>query len=110
MAADIQEYGVGWNGSESRGAPKGYLERFIHGGVYEARPEIQSVVHNHSRSVIPFGVTAQKLRPDHSQLRNNWSEVPVWEARRTFGDTDLLISNIAMGRDLAKAFISRIVC
>ncbi|MEP7276974.1 MAG: class II aldolase/adducin family protein, partial [Betaproteobacteria bacterium] len=34
-----------------------YLERFIHGEVYRARPDVDSVVHSHSPSVIPFGAT-----------------------------------------------------
>src|ERR1700687_3602250 len=40
-----------------------YLERFIHGEIYRARPDVQAIVHSHSPSVIPFGVTAQTLRP-----------------------------------------------
>src|SRR6202162_6609209 len=40
-----------------------YLERFIHGEIYRARPDVQAIVHSHSPSVIPFGVTAQPLRP-----------------------------------------------
>ena len=83
---------------------KGYLERYIHGGLYEARPEVQSVVHNHSRSVIPFGLSEQKLRPVVHSSGTIGNEVPVWDAREVFGDTDLLVSNVAMGRDLAKAF------
>src|SRR5262245_55802216 len=43
---------------------KPYSERFIHGALYEARPEVNSVVHNHSVSVIPFRVVkGAKLRP-----------------------------------------------
>ena len=43
---------------------KPYSERFIHGALYEARPEVMSVVHNHSVSVIPFSVVkGSKLRP-----------------------------------------------
>ena len=40
-----------------------YLERFIHAEIYRARPDVQAVVHSHSPSVIPFGVTQQPLRP-----------------------------------------------
>src|SRR3954467_12198871 len=49
-------------GSDDR---KPYLERFIHGAVYEARPEVKAVIHNHSPSVLPFGVTKKKLKPLH---------------------------------------------
>jgi ribulose-5-phosphate 4-epimerase/fuculose-1-phosphate aldolase len=78
------------------------LERFIHGALYEARPDIQSVVHSHSRSVIPFGVSDQKLRPLLHSSAIIGLEVPVWDSRHRFGDTNLLISDMAMGRDFAR--------
>ena len=34
-----------------------YLERFIHGAIYAARPEINAVVHSHADDVLAFGVT-----------------------------------------------------
>ena len=37
-----------------------YLERFIHGEIYRARPDVQAIVHSHSPSVIPFGVTRSR--------------------------------------------------
>lgn len=102
-AADIMEFTLEGVAVDARGR-KGYLERFIHGGLYEARPDVQSVVHNHSRSVIPFGLTEQKLRPVVHSSGTIGNEVAVWDAREVFGDTDLLVSNVAMGRDLAKSF------
>src|SRR5215470_1685372 len=55
-----------------------YLERFIHGGIYEARPDVHSVVHNHSPSVIPFGITERKLKPLLHMCANIGHEVPTW--------------------------------
>ena len=37
--------------SEATGRP--YLERFIHGEIYRARPDVMAVVHSHSPSVHP---------------------------------------------------------
>ena len=55
---DIMEFTLDGTPVDARGrAP--YLERFIHGALYEARPDVMSVVHNHSESVIPFGVTGK---------------------------------------------------
>ena len=55
---DIVEYTLDGTPIDERGrAP--YLERFIHGAVYEMRPDVHAVVHNHSPSVIPFGVTGK---------------------------------------------------
>lgn len=79
-----------------------YLERFIHGACYEARPDVQAVVHNHSPSVIPFGVTGCKLRPLMHICASMGHDVGIWDSRDKFGDTDLLVSNIEMGRDLAR--------
>lgn len=81
---------------------KPYLERFIHGAIYEARPDVKSVVHSHSHSVIPYSVTGEKLRPIVHSCAPIGGEVPVWDARTLFGDTNMLISDMPMGRDFAK--------
>jgi HCOMODA/2-hydroxy-3-carboxy-muconic semialdehyde decarboxylase len=86
-------------GKDSR---KPYVERFIHGGILEARPDVNSVVHNHSMSVIPFGATGTKIRPIMHMVANVGHEVPIWDSRDGFGDTDMLVSSVEMGRDLAK--------
>jgi ribulose-5-phosphate 4-epimerase/fuculose-1-phosphate aldolase len=70
-AKDILAYTLDGEPADARKA-KGvasYIERFIHGAIYEARPDVQSVVHNHSPSTIPFGVTGNPLRPVQHMLR-----------------------------------------
>jgi ribulose-5-phosphate 4-epimerase/fuculose-1-phosphate aldolase len=79
-----------------------YIERFIHGATYEARPDVQSVVHNHSPSTIPFGVTGNPLRPVQHMCASIGHEVPLWDSQDGFGDTALLVNSMEMGRDLAK--------
>ena len=79
-----------------------YLERFIHGAIYEARPDVQAVIHNHSPSVLPFSVTKKKLRPLHHMCGCMGNNVPTWDSQTKFGDTSLLVSTMDMGRDLAK--------
>ena len=98
---DIMEFTLDGTPVDARGrAP--YLERFIHGALYEARPDVMSVVHNHSESVIPFGVTGSKIKPIFHMGASIGHEVPVWDSHDNFGDTALLVENMAMGRDLAK--------
>lgn len=80
---------------------KPYLERYIHGAIYEARPDVTSVVHSHSRSVIPYSVTDEQLRPIVHSCATIGGHIPVWDAQTTFGDTTMLIANMAMGRDFA---------
>src|SRR3974377_216673 len=44
---DIMEFTLDGNPVGNDNRPP-YLERFIHGGVYEARPDVQAVVHSHA--------------------------------------------------------------
>ena len=75
---DIVEYQLDGTPIDERGrAP--YLERFIHGAIYEQRPDVHSVVHNHSPSVIPFGVTGKKLKPLLHMCASIGHEVPIWD-------------------------------
>jgi HCOMODA/2-hydroxy-3-carboxy-muconic semialdehyde decarboxylase len=82
---------------------KPYAERFIHGAVYEARPEVRAVVHHHSPSVIPFGVTGAHLSPVMHMCAGIGTRVPTWDSRAGFGDTNLLVTTVEMARDLAAA-------
>lgn len=80
---------------------KPYAERHIHGGIFEARPDVQSVVHNHSQAIIPFSVTKTPLRPLMHVTGVMGATVPVWDIEDNFGSTSLLVTNIEQGRDLA---------
>jgi ribulose-5-phosphate 4-epimerase/fuculose-1-phosphate aldolase len=86
--------------------PKGrqpYAERAIHSGLYEARSDVMSVVHNHSYDVIPFSVTRAQLRPMIHVAAPMGANVPVWDIRDKFGDGDMLVVTPEQGRDLAQA-------
>ena len=80
-----------------------YLERFIHGGIYAARPDVLSVVHSHSPSVVPFGVVAgAPLRAVCHMCGFMGRSTPVFEIRECAGDaTDLLITDRRLGAALA---------
>jgi ribulose-5-phosphate 4-epimerase/fuculose-1-phosphate aldolase len=79
-----------------------YLERFIHGAIYEARPDVVSVVHSHAESVLPFSVSETPLVPIIHSASELGAEVPVWDIADRFGETNLLVTNTAQGRDHAK--------
>lgn len=100
-SADIVEYTLAGKQvkEDDRAA---YLERFIHGAIYEARPDVQAVVHSHAEDVLPFGIVKTKLRPVIHSGSVLGGEVPVWDIRANFGDTNLLVRNMEQGRDLAK--------
>jgi HCOMODA/2-hydroxy-3-carboxy-muconic semialdehyde decarboxylase len=87
-----------------RASGKPYAERFIHGAVFEARPEVMAVVHSHSPSVVPFSVqTKRPLRPILHMAATIGSQIPTWDIADHFGVTNLLVTSNEMGRDLARA-------
>jgi ribulose-5-phosphate 4-epimerase/fuculose-1-phosphate aldolase len=98
---DIMEFTLEGEAVDARGRSP-YLERFIHGALFEARPDVFSVIHNHSLSVIPYGMSDERLKPVMHMTASIGAEVPVWDSQTKFGDTDLLVSDMAMGRDLAQ--------
>ena len=77
------------------------LERFIHAGVYEARPDGLAVVHGHTESLLPFGITSTPLIPVFHAASDMGTAVPVWDIRDRFADTDMLVQSAEQGRDLA---------
>src|SRR6266702_6267865 len=80
-----------------------YLERFIHGGILEARPDVMAVVHAHAEDILPFGLTnGTPLRPVIHSGSFIGANVPIWDIADKFGDTNLLVTNMDQGRDLAK--------
>ncbi len=80
-----------------------YVERFIHGSIYRARPDVGAVVHSHSAAVIPFGIAAGvELRPVFHMASFLRGPIPVWEIRDAVGpDNDMLVRDEKMGDSLA---------
>jgi ribulose-5-phosphate 4-epimerase/fuculose-1-phosphate aldolase len=99
-AADVMELDA-----DSEALPgdkrKGFLERYIHGEIYRARPEVMAIVHSHSASVIPFGVTRTRLRPIYHMGAFLWSGTPVFDIRKTREENDLLVRDRPLGKALA---------
>jgi HCOMODA/2-hydroxy-3-carboxy-muconic semialdehyde decarboxylase len=103
-ASDILEYDLDSNPVDAQGR-NSVLERFIHGEVYKARPDVMVVVHSHAPSVIPFSITQVPLRPVFHMATFLWKGVPVWDAR-TVKDpmaATLLVRNGVIGKSLAAA-------
>ena len=97
---DLMEFTLDGDPIDQKGRTP-YAERFIHGAIYARRPDVQSVVHNHSMNVIPFGVTKTPIKPLLHMCASMGCDVPVWDSRDKFGDTDLLVRSMEMGYDLA---------
>ena len=101
-AKDIMEFGMDGEALAPRGR-KPYLERYIHSEIYRARPEVLAVVHSHSPSLIPFGITGTSLRPVFHMGGFLGAAAPIFEIREAGGPaTDLLISDRKLGAALAR--------
>lgn len=80
-----------------------YLERYIHGAVYEKHPDVKAVLHSHAEVVLPFAISkTTRLRPVIQAVGDMGHDVPVWDIADNFGDdTNLLVLDMDQGRDLA---------
>src|SRR5258706_7748033 len=104
-ADDLQEYDLE---SSTRDTRRTYLEKFIHGEIYRARPDVMAVVHSHSPSIIPFGITGERLRPVFHMCGFLGGPVPVFEIRDAGGlETNMLVRNRELGSALAKTLGDR---
>ena len=104
-ADDLQEYDLE---SSTRDTRRAYLERFIHGEIYRARPDVMAVVHSHSPAIIPFGVTGERLRPVFHMCGFLGGSAPVFEIRDAGGlETNMLIRTRELGAALAKTLGDR---
>lgn len=105
-AADIMEYDLDCKAVEDRGRPS-FLERFIHCEIYRARPDVKSVIHTHSRGVIPFAASSVPLRPMYHVAGFLAAGVPVFEIRAHAGMTNMLIASPALGKALAETLADK---
>ncbi|MGO2110805.1 MAG: class II aldolase/adducin family protein, partial [Pseudoclavibacter sp.] len=80
-----------------------YLERFIHAAIYEARPEVQCVIHAHTEAVLPYTISETPLQAVVHDASDIGSHIATWDIRDEFDDeTDMLVSSREMGRSLAQ--------
>lgn len=102
QAADILSYALDGTPLDA-GDRRSYLERFIHGSIYRARPDVMAVVHSHSPAVLPFAIVRNaRLRPVCHMSGFLGGGTPLFEIRDAAGPaTDLLITSDGLGRALA---------
>jgi ribulose-5-phosphate 4-epimerase/fuculose-1-phosphate aldolase len=103
---DIMEYDLDSVPVDRRGRDM-YTERFIHGEIYKARPDVNAVVHTHAPPLIPFTVTKVPMRPMYHRAAFVALGIPVFEIREGFGMTDMLVRNQAHGQALAKSIADK---
>jgi HCOMODA/2-hydroxy-3-carboxy-muconic semialdehyde decarboxylase len=109
-ALDVIEHDLDNNAVAAQDRDKKlYYERWIHGEIYQARPDVNAVVHSHSPTVVPFASTRAPLRP----LLHNASFLgfgaPIFEIRKIVKHSDLMISSAPLGKAMVEAMGSACV-
>ncbi|HSG64302.1 MAG TPA: class II aldolase/adducin family protein [Gammaproteobacteria bacterium] len=98
--ADIIEYDLDAVPVSLNGRSQ-YSERYIHAMIYKARPDVTSVVHNHSPSVIPFGVSSVPIKPVYHMAGFIGEGLPIYDIREVSGMTEMLVNSAERGSALA---------
>jgi ribulose-5-phosphate 4-epimerase/fuculose-1-phosphate aldolase len=80
-----------------------YSERFIHSEIYKVRPDVKSVVHTHAPTVVLMGVCGEPLIPVYHMTGFIGTGLPVFDIRKSFGMTNMLITDSARAKALAQS-------
>jgi HCOMODA/2-hydroxy-3-carboxy-muconic semialdehyde decarboxylase len=100
--ADILEFDLDSKPIDPRDR-KFYNERYIHGEIYKARPDVMAVVHNHAPAVVPFSCTSRAtLKPIFHMSAFIGLGVPNWDIRDAQKGSDMLVRTPRLGASLAK--------
>lgn len=85
-----------------------YSERFIHGEIYKARPDVMAIVHSHTAELVTFGQSSVALRPVANAATFIGPGLPNYDIRKFTGGFSSpvgcahCISTPALGEALAK--------
>lgn len=103
--ADIVEVGIDECRPTATNAPRLNGERFIHCRIYLARNDVNSVIHSHDLSVIPFSIAGTPLQPVVAQAGFLPPKTPLFEVREAQGQAKtrgMLVINAILGDALVK--------
>jgi ribulose-5-phosphate 4-epimerase/fuculose-1-phosphate aldolase len=102
-ADDILELDLDSVPVDNKGQQRMHTERFIHGAIYKARPDVNSVIHFHAPAVVLMGVSGEPLRPIYHMAGFLGEGVPLFDIRAVTGRmTSMLITDAAAGSALAQ--------
>lgn len=107
-ARDILQYDMDCNATTGGRPNVGYGERFIHCGVYRARPDVNSVIHGHSLTLIKFGITRTPLRAVF--LMGGFlgtAGIPIFDIRDVNPKTNMMVTSNPLGDALSKVLADR---
>jgi ribulose-5-phosphate 4-epimerase/fuculose-1-phosphate aldolase len=99
---DFIEYDLDSNPIRKPSASQ-YSERVIHGEIYKARPDVNSVCHHHAAAFMPLLATGTDYMPVFHLGAVGGIKPPFWDQHDEFGDTNLLVCKPEEGASLARA-------
>lgn len=73
-----------------------YQERFLHGGIYKARPDVMAIVHSHTPELVAFSVSSVPLHSGDNV-------VPIFDIRKFNNGRSGIITTPALGRSFAES-------
>ena len=101
-ADDILELTVDGESCDAR-RRQPFIERYLHAGIYRRRPDVMAIAHGHSPTVVPFGLVDTPMRATYHNAAFLAAGVPVFDIRKKFGITDIVINSAERGLALADA-------
>ena len=107
-ADDIIEFDLG-NNPLRAGENRLFFERVIHGEIYKARPDVMSVCHNHSPSLIPFANSDTRLRPMVGGAAFLGEGAPVFDIRTVDDEGDLNVCTVPQASAMARTLGSHAI-
>jgi HCOMODA/2-hydroxy-3-carboxy-muconic semialdehyde decarboxylase len=105
-ADDIMEFDIDSNPIDARGR-NAFIERYLHGEIFRARPDVMAIAHSHSPSTIAFGLSNVPMRAMYHNAAFLAVGVPVFDIREKFGATDIVISSPEKGAALAQVMADK---
>ncbi len=101
QAKDIVGYDLDSTPIIEKGAPL-YWERFIHGEIYKARPDVHAIVHSHSLPLILFSTVDAKVQPVFHMASFLYVGIPTFDIHNVAGATDMMVRTPELGVALAE--------
>ncbi|HEX3790775.1 MAG TPA: class II aldolase/adducin family protein [Pseudonocardiaceae bacterium] len=76
-----------------------YSERYIHAGIYQARPDVLAVCHTHAADLVSFGIAGVEPRPVFHMAASFGTSIPIFDEYDP--DCGLLINTLDQAHRLA---------
>ena len=99
---DLLEHGLDGEAIDGRGRLL-YAERYLHAGIYRARPDVGAIVHCHAPSLVAFANSRVPLRPVTHLASFIGGGLSVFDIRSDPDSFDVLIRNEELGGAVARA-------